>query len=220
MPIRINLLAEAQELEEQRRRDPVKRVILVGVLLVGLLLVWSSFLMAKTMVMKADVNRLDGNLNSRTNEYRQVLENQKKLTEDLQKMQKLHELATNRFLLGNLLDSLKNIPVDNAQLLQLKVDQTYTVTADPKTAADKAAAKPATSTEKIVLTINAKDFSPNPGDAVTKLHSALSSSPFFQSAIGKGTGFRLTSLGSPQSDPEGKPFILFALEGRLPEKTR
>jgi hypothetical protein len=55
---------------------------------------------------------------------------------------------------------------------------------------------------------------------VSKLQSALSSSPFFQSALSKGTGFRLTSLGSPQSDPEGKPFILFALEGRLPEKTR
>jgi len=38
MPIRINLLAESQALEEMRRRDPVKRAIWVGVLVVSLLL--------------------------------------------------------------------------------------------------------------------------------------------------------------------------------------
>ena len=30
MPIRLNLLAEAQEAEEMRRQDPVKRALLVG----------------------------------------------------------------------------------------------------------------------------------------------------------------------------------------------
>jgi len=38
MPIRINLLAEARALEELRRKDPVKRVAVVGILLFLLLI--------------------------------------------------------------------------------------------------------------------------------------------------------------------------------------
>ena len=38
MPIRINLLAEMQALEDQRRRDPVKRVFLTGIVLVSMML--------------------------------------------------------------------------------------------------------------------------------------------------------------------------------------
>jgi hypothetical protein len=110
MPIRINLLAEAQALEDQRRRDPVKRVILAGAVLLGLILAWSSSLMVKTMIVKGEVSRLENSLNSRTNEYRQILETQKMLGQDTLKLEALHQLATNRFLLGNLLDALKRPP--------------------------------------------------------------------------------------------------------------
>jgi len=222
MPIQINLLAEAQELEEQRRRDPVKRVILAGVLLIGLILIYSSSLMVRTIVVKNELSRLEGNLNSRTNEYRQILENQKKLVEDNQKLQALHTLATNRFLMGNLLDSLQKSTVPNVQLLRLKLDQSYLFSEVPKTK-DKSRSstnKPPTSTEKIVLTLEAKDLSPNPSDAVSKYQNTLSHSDYFQTALGKTGGFRLTTLGAPQSETDGRPFVLFTLEGRFPEKTR
>jgi hypothetical protein len=220
MAIRINLLAEAQELEEQRRRDPVKRVLLGGGVLVGLILVWSSLLMGKTVMVKGDMNRLDGNLNSRTNEYRLILDNQKRLGEYTQKLQALHQLATNRFLMGTFLDALQKATIDNVQLLHLKIDQSYSVTEEPKPVTAGPPPKPATSTEKILLILNAKDFSPAPGDGVSKFQEALSSAPFFQNALGKSGGFRLTTLGAPQSDPDGKAFVLFTLEARLPEKTR
>jgi hypothetical protein len=220
MAIRINLLSEAQELEDLRRRDPVKRVILAGIVVVGLILVWSSSLMVKTMYVKGDVNRLEGNLNSRTNQYRQILDNQKTLGEDTQKLQKLEQLATNRFLIGTLLETLQETTIDNVQLLRLKVDQSYTLTDETKPAGAHALPKPATATEKIVLSLNAKDLSPVPGDAVSRFQDALSSAPYFQNALGKGSGFRLTSLGAPQSDPDGKTFILFTLEARFPDKKR
>jgi len=50
MPIRLNLLAEAQAIEEMRRHNPVKRAIWVGALLVCLMLVWSSSLQLKAMM--------------------------------------------------------------------------------------------------------------------------------------------------------------------------
>jgi hypothetical protein len=190
MPIRINLLAEAQALEEIRRRDPVKRSIFIGVGLVALVLVWSSSLMFKTIVEKSDQSRLDAELNSRTNDYRQILENDRKLNEYQQKLVALHRLSTNRFLMGNLLDAMQKCMVDNAQLVRLRLDQTYVVVAGT---------------------------SKTNG---TKFQDALSGSPYFKLMLGKTNGFRLTNLGQPQSDPDGKPFVLFTLEARFPEKTR
>ncbi len=213
MPIQINLLAEAQALEEQRRRDPVKRVILAGVVAVVLLLVWSSSLMVQTIFAKGNLNNLDGNLSARTNEYRQILESQRKLVEVKQKLEALHRLATTRFLMGNLFDALQKNTADNVQLVRMRVDQSYIVTDDSNPA------KPSTATERMVLILNAKDTSPA-GDAYNKFQDALSSAPYFQGVLGRGAGFRLATLGAPQTDPEGKQFVFFTLEARFPDKTR
>jgi hypothetical protein len=220
MPIRINLLAEAQELEEQRRRDPVKRVVIGGIIAVGLILFWSSSLMVKTVMVKSELSRLEGNLNSRTNEYRQILDNQRMLSEDKQKLQALLQLATNRFLMGTLLDALQRTTVENVQLLRVRVDQNYVINEEARPAKDPSSAKPATATEKIALLLSAKDASPNPGDAVSKFQETLAKSPYFEASLAKGSSFRLTSLGAPQTDPDGRSCVLFTLEAHFPDKTR
>src|SRR5712671_6343941 len=89
MPIRINLLAEAQALEELRRRDPVKRAIWVAVAIGGIVLGWSGYLQAKAVGAKVEVSRLESQLRSRTNDYRQVIENKRKLDDATLKLGKL-----------------------------------------------------------------------------------------------------------------------------------
>jgi len=229
MPIRINLLAEAQALEEQRRRDPVKRVVLFGFVLLAVMLAWSSSLMLKTLVVKSDESRMESELNSRTNDYRQVLENKRKLAENYQKLGALHRLSTNRFLVGNFLDAFQQISVDGVQLVHLKLDLNYTVTEETKAAkkddgeegaAAVAQAKPASSIEKISFALNAKDLSSTSGDAVNHFRDALGTAPYFKQQLGEQNGIRLKSLSAPQTDLDGKPFILFALEANLPEKKR
>ena len=227
MPIRINLLAETQAIEDLRRRDPVKRIILAGVVLVAGMLAWSSSLMVKSIVVKSDSGRMEAELNSRTNDYRQVLENKRKLAEDYQKLAALNRLATNRFLVGNFLDAFQQISVENVQLVRLKLDLSYTVTEEVKAAkkedGDEAAstpAKPASATEKISFAVNARDNSPAAGDAVNRFRETLSTTPYFKAQLGDQNGVRLKSLSAPQTDPDGKPFILFALEASLPEKKR
>jgi hypothetical protein len=126
MPIRINLLAEAQALEDLRRRDPVKRVILAGIISVILVLFWSSLLLFNTMITKSDLNRLEGDLYSRTNDNHQILESKNKLVEHKHKLNELHRLTTNRFLNGNLLEALQKNTVDNVQLMRLKVIRQHT----------------------------------------------------------------------------------------------
>ena len=229
MPIRINLLAETQALEEQRRRDPVKRVILAGVVLLAMMLAWSSSLMVKTMVVKSEQSRMESELNSRTNDYRQVLENKRKLAENYQKLEALHRLATNRFLVGNFLDAFQQATVDGVQLVHLKLDLNYTLTEEAKAAkkedgeegaAPTTAAKPAIATEKISFALNAKDLSSTPGDAVNRFRDSLATAAYFKQQLGEQNGIRLKSLSASQTDLDGKPFILFALEANLPEKKR
>lgn len=228
MPIRINLLAEAQALEDQRRRDPVKRVILVGVVLVAVMLAWSSSLMVKTMVVKSDQGRMESELNSRTNDYRQVLENKRKLAEDYQKLAALHRLSTNRFLIGNFLDAFQQINVEGVQLVRLKLDLNYTLTEEVKAAkkddGDEGAtggpAKPATATERISFALNARDNSATAGDAVNRFRESISTTPYFKEQLGDQNGVRLKSLSATQRDMDGKEFVLFALEANLPEKRR
>jgi len=222
MPIRINLLAEAQALEEERRRDPVKRVWLIGSILLVLLVFWSCLLWFNSIAAKSDLSRLESDLNSRTNDYRQIIESQKRLNESNARLADLQDLATNRFLYGNLLEALQKNTVDNVQLMRLKVSQTYTsVTQEDKTKPKPGAPKPekiVKITEKTTLTLEAKDTSAA-GDGYTAFQEKLSHAPYFLSILGKNS-FRLAFLGPPQSDPEGKTFVLFTLEARLPEKTR
>src|SRR5581483_2853209 len=125
MPIRLNFLAEAQALEEQRRRDPVKRAILGGVVLLVGILIWSSSLMFQKMVAESNLHALEAELNSRANEYRQILDNEKKLNESKQKLAALRQLATNRFLIGNLMNGLQKSVAENVQLVHLQLEQKY-----------------------------------------------------------------------------------------------
>ena len=59
MPIRVNLLAEAQAAEQERRQDPVKRAGLVGALLVMIVLGWASTLQFKIMASKNELSALE-----------------------------------------------------------------------------------------------------------------------------------------------------------------
>lgn len=223
MPIRINLLAEAQALEELRRKDPVKRAIWVGVGLVILVLAWSSSLQVKAMLAKSELNRVTAQLATRTNEYQQVLANQTKLIQVNRKLTALQQLASNRLLHGSLMNALQQTTLDDVQLVRLRTEESYFYNEEvkPKTNSNDHVipGKPASVTEKILVTLDARDISINPGDQVSKFKHKVSESPYFQTALGKTNEVRLTNLSPPQS-LDGKPFVLFTLECRYAEKTR
>lgn len=222
MPIRINLLAEAQDIEDLRRRDPVKRVVLMGVLLVLAIVVWSSSLFVQKMVAKNELSRLEASVNNFQKEHHQILQNRAALVNGKQRLEALHRLATNRFLVGNLLDALQRTTLPEVQVVRLKLEQTFALTKEikPKPGATPSTAKPATSKETIVLTLAAKDKSSTPGEGVSKYQALLAAEPYFRDWLGKTNSFRLVSLGAIQNDTDGKPFVLMGLEGKPPEITR
>ncbi|HEU0037915.1 MAG TPA: hypothetical protein VFR76_01450 [Verrucomicrobiae bacterium] len=219
MPIRLNLLAEAQATEDMRRRDPAKRVIWAAGLLIASMLVWSSSLFLRGMLANRDLGTVQIQMNTRTNQYQHVLDNQKKAAEIKMKLEALHRLATNRFLNGTLLNALQQTADEDVQLVHLKVEHVYVTVEEtkPRTNASKVLPpKPASTTEKIVVTLDGKDLSPS-GDQYDKFKDALASNPYFQGVLGKTNGVTLKKLAAV--DP-GKNFVQFTLECRYAEKTR
>ena len=223
MPIRINLLAEAQAAEELRRRDPVKRMIFCAAFLVALMLVWSSSLQLKAMLAKKDVSDRLTEIQSRTNEFQRVQVDQKKMGDVKEKLDALNKLTASRFLQGNLLNALQLINVTGVQLTRIRVDQDYIYAAGakPQTSGDRhIPGRPDTVMERIVVTLEARDASPNPGDQVNKFKQAVADQTYFKTMLNKTNGVQLTSLSPPQAGPDGKSFVLFTLQCNFPENTR
>jgi hypothetical protein len=217
MPIRLNLLAEAQALEDLRRRDPVKRAIWTAACLVVLLLAWAMYLQFGAMIAKMDLSRMEARLASHTNEFRVVLDNQKKLADANQRLDALRQFSANRFLQGNLLNALQQAALLDVQLTRFRCDQAY-VQADETKAG---AASGRTATEKILLSLEARDTSsPTPGDQVNQFKKAIMDCPYFQNALGKTNQPRLVSLSPPRTTTDGKPFVSFAFECRFADRIR
>jgi hypothetical protein len=225
MPIRLNLLAETQAAEEEQRRDPVKRAAWMAALLIVVLLVWSSSLQLKAILVHSEVNRLEGQIHSRTNEYRAVLDNQNTTADIKRKLEALRRLSDNRLLQGTLLNALQQTTVDDVQLLRVRVDQTYACVEGTKghTNDDNVfiPGRLPTSTEKILLTLEGADSSANPGDQLNKYKDALAANAYFKQVLLKTNGISLKNLAPPQIFPStGKRGAVFTIEGRYPEKTR
>ena len=81
-----------------------------------------------------------------------------------------------------------------------------------------AKAKPASATEKIVLTLDAKDNSN--GDHAVKYKEAIADCSYFQAVLGKTNEVKLANLVQDQFGPEGRKISQFTLECRYPERTR
>src|ERR1035441_2306292 len=177
MPIRLNLLAEAHAAEEMRRRDPVKRALWLAALIIALILVWSSYLQLRATLANSDVTRVEAQMGSRTNEFQQILDNQKKTGEIDGRLRLLRQLAGNWFLNGTLLNTFQQTTVEDVQLIRLRVEQLYTLVEGTKTRTnDDNVVIPGrlpTDTEKTVVNLEGIDSSSNPGNQVNRFKSAL-----------------------------------------------
>jgi hypothetical protein len=223
MPIRLNLLAEAQAIEDARRRDPIKRVLWVAAGLIVLLLVWASSLQLRAIMANTDINRVQAAMSAKASLSKQVLENQRQLGDANVKLAALHALATNRFLYGSLLHTLQQTTIGEVQLTHLKVDQSYVLVEAIKGRTNGSKVlpgTPATSTEKITVSLDARDTSASPGDQVTKFKDALAASAAFHTQSSAANQVNLKNLSAPILRDSGRAMVNFTLEWRYPDITR
>ncbi|MDR3458129.1 MAG: hypothetical protein P4N60_11825 [Verrucomicrobiae bacterium] len=223
MPIRINLLAESLAEEDLRRRDPVKRSIIVGGLLVAVSLVWFSSNWLETFMVNSNLTNIDNRIQQHANDFSQVQVNQKKIAEAQRRLDALQKLNTTRFLQGNLLDAFQKIYVQNVQITRVRLDQTFLLAAGSPPVTNSfgvVPGKPGTSIERISLAVDAKDLSANPGDQMNHYKDSLVGQEFFKSQLSQTNGVHLSNVSSPQSQADGKPYVMFTLECRFLDKIR
>jgi hypothetical protein len=226
MPIRINLLAEAQAAEEERRRDPVKRGTYVAAFLVSLVALWALTLQFKVIAAKLDLSRLDSRWKSIEQNYKAAVAAQKGSIEAEQKIAALHRMTTNRFLWGNALNAFQQVlgTMDDVQVVRFKAEQLYALNEGTPTRTNGAAlivGKSATATEKISLIVDAMDTSPQPGRRVNQLKESIAAVPFFKEGLTKTNGVMLMQRSPPQNSPNGRQtFVMFQLKCSFPDKIR
>ena len=219
MPIRINLLAEAQIAEDLRRRDPVKRAIYAGAFLVVLALVWSSSLQLGVMISKNELAHVQSAIEMQTNQWETVVAGQKQVYDARARLSALQQLSQSRFLQGNLMNALQQLNLDGIELTRVKVDQSYqTLDGSPaKTVNGKTMpAKPPTTAEQIVVSLDARDVSASPGDRVNKFKEVVANQPYLKSILNPTNGVELVSLSAPSTGPDGRSFVMFTLKCNLP----
>jgi hypothetical protein len=224
MPIHINLLAEAQAAEELRRRDPVKRAVFIGISLVVVTLVWSGMVEINAILAKERFDGVQTAINSKTNAYQRVMSDQNKIATIQRKLTALQKLQAARFLQGSLLNGLQHATVDNVQLTHLHMDQIYALTEGTETTTNGdrvTIGRPGSVRERIIVHLDARDFSPNPGDQVNKFKEAIAKEPsYFARMLDKTNGVQLANPPSSVQTDAGKNYVTFTLDCRFPEVTR
>jgi hypothetical protein len=220
MAIRINLLAEALAAEDLRRRDPVKRALFGGAFFVALSLVWFSSIWLTFVVEKQKLNQIDAEIQQHTNDFAKVQNNLKKITDLQTRMDDLDQLAAARFLQGGLLNALQQTYVTNVQLSHLRVDQSCTATTAVPAKTNSfgvVPGRPPAVTEHVALTLDARDFSANPGDQVEHFKNTLLQQEYFNARL-QTNGVRLSALSALQTPMDSKPYVIFSLECRFTDR--
>ncbi|HVU09210.1 MAG TPA: hypothetical protein VHG89_11770 [Verrucomicrobiae bacterium] len=211
MPIRINLLAEAQAAEESRRRDPFRFFIYGGIVVVALTFAVYSWFQLKVVVANRGLTQIQNQIQVLTNDNQRVVSNLKTITEDKAKLVALQKLTANRFLEGNLFNALQMATVDGVSLTRLRVQQSYSPVKKGKRT---------NIVESVVVFLDAQDAGKNPGDQVNKFKDVIANQTYFKTMLSPTNGVLLTGLSAPQNDPNGRPFVSFTVECHYPDYTR
>ena len=225
MPICINLLSEAKATEELRRKDPVKRGIFIAGFIVFLVVLWSSTLQFKIIAASSELKRLDARWKEIEKNYQAAIDTRKKSSDVDTKLAALQNLTTNRFLWGTALNAVQQTlnGIEDVQVTRMKSEQAYQQIEEIKARRDAGRAapgRPATSVEKISITLDAVDRGSQPGGSVSRFKETIASVPYFEKNLTKTNGVLLTSLSAPQNGPSGQPQVLFTVQCFFPEKVR
>jgi hypothetical protein len=220
MAIRINLLAEAQAAEEMRRRDPVKRSIWMGGFFILVVLLISGFLQAKIFIAKSESATLQARWKEIETKVKDVTDHRARTRELEKKLAALDQFTTNRMLWAPALDALQRTPVEGVELVRISTAQTFAQTEGTRPAEGSTTpGKPATATERAVLTIEARDYSAQTGGQVPRFKQSLASSPYFEAVLQKTNTIQLTSQSAPQNEL-GRAYVGFGFKLFYEDKER
>jgi hypothetical protein len=220
MPIRINLLAEAQAAAEMRRKDPVKRGIWIGSFLVLVVVLWIAKLQLDISFEQHEFNKIEADWKGKMTKYAAVTNAQARTSEIERKLAELDALHTNRFLWAPVLDALQKTMVDQVQVIHLTGIQAESKEDGKEvTVGGVKRRMPGAMIEKIGLNIEAEDLKPS-DENYNKYKETLCTFDFFATRLKRRDGFVLDGvLGPLTADPvdPNKQFRTFTLASHFPE---
>lgn len=221
MPIRINLLAEEQYLAEMRRRDPVKRGAWLGGFLVVLMLLWWGWLLfskhnANTALAghEASFKRIE----AKAKETGDLI---KKAGDVERNIHSLNRMATNRVLWSGCLNALQECTLEQIQVTRIRAEQSYNVQA-AVLSKERGKSKPASSTERIVLVIAARDYGRPEDESSIKFKDKILGHPWFKQYLARENpiSFKGFSNPTPDKDDPSRVFVSFTMECAFTEQVR
>ncbi len=219
MPIRINLLAEAQAAEEMRRNDPVKRGMWIGAFLVALVALWGVKVQMDITLAKSRYANTEAGWKTKESQYGNVMTNRSRILEIDAKLAQLERLTTNRFLWAPVLNALQKAALNDVSVIRIRGDQSYA--RDDAHDVGKTHV-PGVVIERVKLSIEARDN--NPGEqGYNKFKEALNQSDYFAKRVGRKDSFVIEGVLSPvTADPNdpARQFMTFTLASRFPEARR
>ena len=119
-----------REAEQARRKDPVKRTMQGGVALVALALCCVGLVQFKMRRAGTELSELESKWKAIASDYAE-LEKKLKKSVDLEiRLGQLQSMATNRFLVGSMLDAVQYAVLPDINIVRLKTDQSF-VTEQP-----------------------------------------------------------------------------------------
>jgi hypothetical protein len=224
MPIRINLVAEAQALEEARRHDPVKLGLWIAGFFVAVTLMWIGKVQLDIVFTKGQLANLNAEWRSAEGKYNDVTNQEARIAVFKSKIEALDHLKTNRFLWGPVLDALQQPIVDQIQVTHVWGQQTFEHEA-PKTIGSGASTKTIPGTvnfEKVKVSISGKDYSPT-SEGYKKYEDTLNRLDFFAKRMAGHDGFTIEGAPGPQlpdSPGSSRMYRVFTLTNQLPDIRR
>jgi hypothetical protein len=220
MPIRINLLAEAQAAAEMRRKDPVKRGIWIAGFLVCVVILWIAKLQLDISYEKRNYSNVEADWKSKMSKYSTVTNEQVRTGEVDGKLAELDMLHTNRFLWAPVFDALQKTMVDQVQVTKLIGAQSF-VKEDGHDIGSGNTRKhvPGAMVLKVGLNVEAEDLKPS-DENYNKFKESLGTFDFFATRLKRRDGFVMDGvLGPLTADPvdPNRQFRSFTLASHFPE---
>ena len=222
MPIRLNLLAEEQHLAEMRRRDPVKRAAWLGGFFVLLALLWWGWLLYgghHTKKIMAEHEASFKRIESKAKDTGDLI---KKTAEIERNIHSLNRMATNRVLWSACMNALQECTVAHIQVTRVRADQSYNLIPAVVNKAEPRKSKPASTTERIVLVITARDYGRTEDESSIKFKDKLAAHAWFKQHLARENPISFKGFSNPTVDKDdpSRSYVTFTMECAFTEQVR
>jgi len=216
MPIRINLLAEERAADDLRRKDPLKRAIVIASAVVGVVILLTAYNTVRVRASTKDAGEIQAAY-TQLEEKELTLKKMRAHTGSREKnLFALHRLATNRFLWAPVLNELQYCNLDGIQVTLNQTRQNYAHTEGVILPPDANKPNiPPKATEAISFRIEAQDR----GDVYERFVAEIGKR--FEGKFKANRGHYLDLLSGPIASSDGKEsYRQIAVECVYPETIR